>query len=625
MPICFDADKLKINMDLGILSTNFGDTESTKRLPDKTDCRICWNPIIGEGFRLRSVASSHDSVSFSEMYLYVSGIEPDDDPESLCWGCAKDLTFAYKIMKKVEEKEKCGNFFAKLQTNRKTIKTEIKQPPPLMEMVVIKVEPEDYYEMDSEHGNFDEGSSSSSDDSYEEPAPKARKSAVPQVHQGQKKFVYKPNVIQCALCYYNTRNKENYQKHVVDHHGQQKLKCDGCAEEFLFIYELEAHRNDMHQLTDKYVAQVAPEWVLPPIKSDEPKVVVKQEVCDTTVESSPQVPEQKQYKLDILGRRIPLNRVYKKKDVKYPKKERMLPINCPLCPYTGLGKSNFRNHYRVKHNKQELQCDGCDAKFHLFYRLYRHREEEHNFSHEYVVDESLKVTYEPIKKDVKKPYIRKPKHGQYYQCPKCDEILRGPRILKDHLKDVHNYVKERTSVKVICDFCGKFVVDQNLEYHIRHIHPEHRDPFICHYCGDKLKSKTSLLRHMQSTHKLALNQRGSPCALMCRFCTEVFRTKHLRVSHEVRIHTFDYRFNCTLCEKRFFIKRHLEAHMRAHAKGKMKKSKLKCHVCGECFSRKQILAEHIATHYTNDVSVISDNLAKNLAHLVALKYEQHDN
>lgn len=612
-------------MDFGILSPNFDDNKSKMKLPATDDCRICWNRINGQGFHMNSKGSSYNSETFAQMYLHVSGIEPEDDPKSLCWGCAKDLTFAHKIMKKVEEKEKIGRRSPEFQIERTPREREVK--PAVMEMVVIKVEPEDYCEMDEENGSFDAGVDySSSDDSTEEEAPKPRKIAVKQASQGQKKFTHKPNVIQCALCYYNTRNKENYEKHVWDHHSQHKLKCDGCDEEFLFVYELDTHRKNEHKLTDKYKAQVAPEWVLPPIiKTEDQKVLIKQEICDSTGETPSQATEEKQYKLDILGRRIPINRKYKKREVKYPKKEKKLPISCPLCPYTGLGKSNFRNHYRVKHNKQELQCDGCEEKFHLFYRLYRHREEVHDFSHEYIVDESLKVTYEPLKDRPKKPYERKPKHGIYYPCSMCDQILKGPRKLNDHLKDVHNYVKERTSVKVICNFCGKFVANQNLEYHIRHLHPEHRDPFVCHYCGEKLKSKTTLLRHMQGAHKLALSLRGSPCALMCRFCTEVFKTKHLRISHEVRNHTFDYRFNCTLCEKKFFIKRHLAAHMKAHERGNLKKSKLKCHICGEYFSRKQILTEHISTHYSNEVTSISDNLAKNLAHLVALKYEQNDN
>ncbi|XP_063697792.1 PR domain zinc finger protein 5-like [Culicoides brevitarsis] len=619
-------------MDMAILNQKSSETKSSgKRNPSTDDCRICWNRIIGQGFLLDSKSSSHSSETFSEMYYYVSGIVPKAEPKSLCWGCAKELTFAHKIMKKVTEKENLQEDHTEI-LEEKTDKIIVEREdvkPTSMEMVVIKIEPDDFYEMDTENvdsvedeersSSSDAESSSSTEVSSDEEDPKPRKSTVKRTPNKKTSQSNKPNLIQCALCIYNTRNKENYKKHVFGHHPEQKLKCDGCEKEFLFIYELEAHRKEIHGFVEKYVAQLKPDWVLPPVsKYEGEKIAVKQE---STVESNA---EEKQYKLDILGRRIPINRVYKKREVKYPKKERKLPIQCPLCPYTGIGKANFRNHYRVKHNKQELQCDGCEAKFHLFYRLYRHREEEHNFSHEYVVDESLKVTYEQIKDRPRKPYVRKPKHGQYFPCPKCDQMLRGPRMLNDHLKEAHNYVKDRSSEKVICNFCGKFVANQNLEYHIRHLHPEQRDPFVCDYCGEKLKSKTILLRHMQAVHKLALKVNGSACALMCRFCTEIFKTKHRRISHEVRIHTFDYRFNCTLCGKKFFMKRHLDAHMKAHAKGNLKKSKLKCHICGENFSRKQILADHISTHCTQEVSSFSDNLAKNLVHLVALKYEQND-
>lgn len=620
-----------------IFSIKMDDKLSHIKMPDKNACRICWNEIFGEGFSIFSKAS-HNFLTYSQMYLHLSKIEPEDEPQSLCWGCAKELTAAYKIIKKVEEKEKIVNNPQRQvksgQVNSsgkdQTISAE-ESKPSVFEMVVIKVEPQDYSDMElSEPENFpemvpelssdDQDSSSDSDVSEEDDV-----KPVKPVFRKKSKSTYRPppmagNLIQCALCIYNTYNTTNYENHVMNHHDQQKLKCDGCEDIFQYIYELDAHRKELHNATEKYVAKVVS--VVPSSdNTKEQKGDLKQEISDTPIKSTVQeIPvEEKQYKLDCLGRRIPISRKYKDREVKWPRKERKLPIQCPLCSYSGIGKSNFRNHYRVKHNKQELQCDGCDAKFHLFYRLYRHREEEHNFSHEYVVDESLKVKDEIV------PRPRLKKEDKDFQCPQCDEVLRGPRKLNDHLKDVHNIVKEPTRFKVICNFCGKFVVNYNLEAHIRHLHPEHRDPFICDYCGEKPKSKTSLLRHMQSVHKLALKVNGAPCGLMCRFCTEVFRTKHLRVTHEVRNHTFEYKFKCSICDKKFVKKQHMVEHLKRHAKGKIKQSRLNCHICGEFFSRKKILAEHItAVHFANETASFSENLAQNLAHLVAIKYEQNN-
>lgn len=607
--------------------------QPVEKLPENDDCRICWNKIIGEGFNMFSKASPTDSVTYSDMFYHVSEIELIDAPESLCWGCSKLLTAAYKMMRKVEKKEKII-YEPKLQPRpekrhsqndrRKSESDSEDIKPSTFEMVVIKVEPQDYSdremsEMEVEPADFSPDDESSDDDyNIEEDEEEVKKVKV---HKKAKSYVpysqYK-FLIQCALCYYNTREKENYRKHVMNHHAQQKLKCDGCDEVFHYIYELDAHRKEQHNATEKYVVKTVP--VLVAVSSDnthEQKVVVKHEIFDTPMDSSG-VTEEKQYKFDCLGRKIPINRVYTKREVKWPRKERKLPIKCPLCPYTSIGKSNFRNHYRRQHNKQELQCDGCEAKFHLFYRLYRHREEEHNFSHEYVVDESLKVEFES-------PQVPRPtkKEKKDFQCPECDQVLKGQRRLHEHLKQDHNFVKKRPErTKEICSYCGKFVA--NLEAHIRHLHPEHRDPFICHYCDEKTKSKTHLLRHMQSTHKLALSQRGAPCGLMCRFCPTVFRTKHQRIAHEVRNHTFDYKFKCSLCESKFLVKSDFTKHLNRHAKGKIKQSRLNCHICGEFFSRKKILAEHIAVHFANGVPAFSDGLAQNLAFLGALKHEQNE-
>lgn len=633
-------------METAVLPQNLSETSSDVVMPGKDACRICWSQIIGEGFHIKSKAS-HSNLTFSEMYSYVSGIEPDYLPDSLCWGCAKDLTTACKMMKKIEEKENIKSLPRPPRIETPEIEEIKPTQSSTFEMVVIKIEPQDYSEMENSDYEFENADEDNQDfSSYDEAAdeefklddkkeeiearPRKKPSSSSSSKKKKKKYTYKPppksgNLIQCVQCIYNTYIKENYVNHVQNHHKGQKLKCDGCHKIYDYIDELNEHRKEKHDFTEKYVLQLVPEKKEE--KLLEPKTELKSEVASVSQVISPvktTEEEKKEYKLDCLGRKIPLNRNYKKREIKWPRKERKLPIQCPLCPYTGIGKSNFRNHYRSKHNKQQLQCDGCDLKFHLFYRLYRHREEDHHFTHEYVVDESLKVP----EGTMYAPRPRTKKEDKEVNCPQCNILLRGPRKLQDHLRDVHNYVKESPRYKVICNFCGKFVVNYNLEAHIRHLHPEQRDPFICDYCGDKVKSKTSLLRHFQSVHRVALKYRGAPCALMCRYCPIVFKSKHQRQAHEIRLHTFDYKFKCGICDKKFMKKQHLVVHVGRHAKGKIKQSRLNCHICGELFSRKRILAEHITTHFNNSNASesnagFSDALAQNLAHLVSLKYEQN--
>ncbi|XP_063697793.1 PR domain zinc finger protein 5-like [Culicoides brevitarsis] len=565
---------------------------SDSKPPTKDACRICWNKIIGEGFHINSKVNPRSAVTYAQMFLHVSEIQQMalQDPESLCWGCSKILINAYRMMKRVEEREKIISEPKPLKIPHKIerkktniIPVDEEKKPSLFEMVVVKVEPQDFSDnMENsdieplefvDENSFDNASSEDSDSESEDEEEYEKKRRV---RKTPKKNYLPPtqykNLIQCALCIYNTRNKENYKKHVLGHHAHQKLKCDSCNEVYQFVYDMETHRKEEHNATEKYLAQVVSNPAVFENRGSDEKLIVKHEIFDLPLPNSVRGGEEKQYKLDCIGRKIPINRTYKKGEVKWPRKERKLPIQCPLCPYTGIGKSNFRNHYRRLHNKQELQCDGCEAKFHLFYRLSRHREEEHNFSHEYVVDESLKLKMHEIQR-----LPRLKKDDKEIQCQECDQVLKGPRKLSDHLKEVHNIIKKRPErVKEICSYCGKFVA--NLEYHIRHLHSEYRDPYICHYCGDKLKSKTTLMRHMQSSHKLALSQRGSPCGLVCRFCPEVFRTKHLRVAHEVRIHTFEYKFKCSLCDSKFLVKSDFTKHLNRHAKGKMKQSRLNCSI-----------------------------------------------
>lgn len=139
-------------------------------------------------------------------------------------------------------------------------------------------------------------------------------------------------VIQCVLCSYNTSKKCNFQKHVVRVHKRLKMRCDGCHESFHLIYILEKHRQIDHGFFHKY-----------------------------TVDES-----LKQANVEL-------------------KLEELAVIECPLCDYKSTSKDNYGKHVKRTHNRENLQCDGCEESFHLVHVLNQHRRVKHGYLHRYKV------------------------------------------------------------------------------------------------------------------------------------------------------------------------------------------------------------------------------------------------
>uniref|UniRef100_A0A336LTP3 CSON004400 protein n=1 Tax=Culicoides sonorensis TaxID=179676 RepID=A0A336LTP3_CULSO len=399
-------------------------------------CRICWKPIIGKGFDI-DTKPAHMTLTFSQIYSYISGFKPKNGSKVLCWGCSKDFIHAYKLTKQVEEKEKILSGEVPKIEKRKiskkrsfdespTYETQNYDPPVQnldFEMIVVKPEP--ISDSEGEYGSVDYGGNEFQNFSENEFEPEnsnelsepallrplvviedIKKELNDEGSSNDEKVKPKQETpifvsqhkrsIQCILCDFTSPTVESYRAHARKMHPNVKMKCDGCSFTHHYITTLETHRKEMHWYKHKYVLKLANENENETKNEqtddgDEKPLIAKQEIKS---EPPCEVPQPIVKMQTAHGK--PLGRK-KQGEIKWPRKSKKIPIKCPLCPYSTIGKDNFRNHYRNQHNKQELKCDGCDAKFHLFYRLNRHREEEHGFEHEYIVDESLKVQPKPPK------------------------------------------------------------------------------------------------------------------------------------------------------------------------------------------------------------------------------------
>lgn len=168
-----------------------------------------------------------------------------------------------------------------------------------------------------------------------------------------------------------------------------------------------------------------------------------------------------------------------------------------------------------------------------------------------------------------------------YSCLVCRQFKSvGKEVFEDHLEQHVNKVYE-------CSKCN-YISFSNADI-IKHkqacleLKKEGRE-YVCHLCGCKLYSRGEKVTHMGSVHNIA--------ELACRFCDELFTTKHLRKKHYRTIHTSECQF-CKSCNMGLsnLSREEYEKHVQGCTPGHQ------CQVCGKLFQRKQGLDHHVTyTH-----------------------------
>lgn len=129
-----------------------------------------------------------------------------------------------------------------------------------------------------------------------------------------------------------------------------------------------------------------------------------------------------------------------------------------------------------------------------------------------------------------------------------------------------------------------------LNAHIKRVHLTENRQYICDLCGKTVKQKSNLALHIKRKHISSVAQRKT---YNCRYCPETFQYTNCRNTHEIRFHTFDYRYTCIYrnCEKKFVDQTQLKSHLTSHTGEK----KYRCEDCGERFRNPRITVLFLAT------------------------------
>ena len=163
------------------------------------------------------------------------------------------------------------------------------------------------------------------------------------------------------------------------------------------------------------------------------------------------------------------------------------------------------------------------------------------------------------------------------QCGECGRILSSSAALESHVS-LH-----RGRRPFSCTLCGKSFPDsKGLKRHGR-VHRNGRI-HICQECGKGFVYRFGLTKHLQMVHS-----KIKP--FVCQICNKCFFTKRDVEAH-IRIHTGEKPFECNLCEKRFTRRVELNVHLRWHNGEK----RYWCSYCGKGFLDLNNLKRHKYIH-----------------------------
>uniref|UniRef100_UPI0037E78CE8 uncharacterized protein n=1 Tax=Semicossyphus pulcher TaxID=241346 RepID=UPI0037E78CE8 len=163
------------------------------------------------------------------------------------------------------------------------------------------------------------------------------------------------------------------------------------------------------------------------------------------------------------------------------------------------------------------------------------------------------------------------------QCGECGRVLSSSAALESHVS-LHTGRRPFS-----CTLCGKSFPDsKGLRRHGR-VHRNGRI-HICPQCGKGFVYSFGLTKHLQVVHS-----RIKP--FVCHVCNKGFFAKRDVEAH-IRIHTGEKPFHCNLCEKKFARRTELNVHLRWHNGEK----RHWCPYCGKGFLDINNLKRHKYTH-----------------------------
>nr|CAD7443319.1 unnamed protein product [Timema bartmani] len=268
---------------------------------------------------------------------------------------------------------------------------------------------------------------------------------------------------------------------------------------------------------------------------------------------------------------------------------------CHICETYFPDNLMLTSHNNTSHITVKLKCQFCDIQFENSNQLNEHKKIHSNIFIECPVCSKMVHKVTGLKK-----HFSLHRDLNLHVCFICGQVLPNETELKSH-KFLHHKEKNH-----LCETCGKaFKYKFCLSNHMKtHLGDVHRQKFKCGFCGLCISNRVNLKHHI-ATHNISRERKYS-----CDLCEKKFFYRYNLTAH-IPVHFEDRPFKCTSCDKAFKWKKNLDLHLKTHLiitdesnnvglkSIKSKTPQLLCQICGKTLLSKMSLYMHMKRHEGN--------------------------
>jgi len=269
---------------------------------------------------------------------------------------------------------------------------------------------------------------------------------------------------------------------------------------------------------------------------------------------------------------------------KWTRKEAKRTVACTHCPTKFAFPRLFLKHYLKTHVPNSdrksgvLPCPHCGKALDSEEDLLRHARTFHWVREKKTMEETAKPDEELSSITGAILAAPPPRKSAPSRCRSCDLTFSSEANFRHHYHEFHSYPRAMLKRAILCPVCDQqflSIKDRNTHRKVAHGGGKYR--FKCSYCDYVDKGQSYVTKHEKRVH----GDREFECVL-CKF---KFRHESDLTKHFDRIHRKNYRFQCSVCQKKFYRRGELEIHGRTQ-------HRFGCESCEMRFSTNAHLVEH---------------------------------